>query len=142
MPWSKYSCFMLVQTLPFPSLSPPLPKTKEGSRESWRADTSGACRHFCRSLFSSRQLCARDTARPWSGGGGAASKAGAGLSFNKRPFFFFFLNKTSKLFFVSVLLVPSLSLCTLPVQTTNLRRNLKNQKTPPSWQVWESFPSG
>lgn len=56
--------------------------------------------------------------------------------------FFFFLNKTSKLFFVSVLLVLSLSLCTLPVQTTNLRRNLKNQKTPPSWQVWESFPSG
>ena len=65
-----------------------------------------------------------------------------GCLLTKGLFFFFFLNKTSKLFFVSVLLVLSLSLCTLPVQTTNLRRNLKNQKTPPSWQVWESFPSG
>lgn len=61
-------------------------------------------------------------------------QASVELSCNKRLFSFsFFLSLSlfflkSKLFFVSVLLLLSLSLFTLPVQTTNLRRNLKKIK--------------
>ena len=119
-----------------PSLPIPLatPSTNQGGEQ--RKLESRHLRlvlcHFCRSLFSSHQLRAHDTARPWSGGGGAASKASAELSFNKRPF--------SKLFFVSVLLLLSLSLFTLPAQTTNLRRNLKKQKTHHPGRSGNPFP--
>lgn len=54
--------------------------------------------------------------------------------------FFLFFFKTSTLFFVSVVLLLLLSLFSLPVQTTNLRRNLKKQKSHHPGRPQHPFP--
>ena len=122
---------MLVQTLPFPSLSPPPPKSEEGSKESWRADTSRTrCVTSAGVCFLHTSFALTTQPAPGREAVGLLPRPVQSCLLTKGFFFLlsFFLNKTSKLFFVSLLLLLSLSLFTLPVQTTNLRRNLKKTK--------------
>lgn len=91
---------MLVQTLPFPSLSPPPSKNQGGEQRKHEQAPPARAVSFLPGLFLHTPTGAHITARPWSGEGvGLLPRPVQELSFNK-GLFFFFLNKTSKLFFV------------------------------------------
>ena len=80
---------------------------------------------------------------PWSGRQWGSFQVHVELFFNRGlvSFFLSFFLSTSKLFFVSVVLLLLLSLFTLLVQTTNLRHNLKEpQKTHHPGRSRNPFP--
>ena len=147
--------FRLFPPIVLPTRTPtPPPQPRRGDKKNG-AQSPPACAAslLLEFVFSSHQLRAHDTARPGSGRRWGCFPVRLELCFNKRLFFFFFFFfiffSASELFFVSVLLLLSLSLFTLPVQTAPLRRHLKNKKPsvlaglgiPSLWLTAGVFPS-